>query len=71
VSTVSNVRNAKTQTVIARKQAQSKREVAMSGASTPQAIVFECFECGVPCQIDPKLGINSLPKNMVLISSRL
>ena len=42
---------------------KDKRE----NATTPQTIVFECFECGIPCQIDPKLGVNGLPKNMVLI----
>ena len=35
---------------------------------TPSPIVFECFECGIPCQVDPKMGVNALPKNMVLIS---
>ena len=39
----------------------------MSGTTTPQAVVFECFQCGLPCQIDPKLGVGALPKNMVLI----
>ena len=38
-----------------------------SGTVTPSAIVFECFDCGIPCQIDPKIGVNALPKNMVLI----
>ena len=42
---------------------------AQSGAATPQTVVFECFECGIPCQIDPKMGVNALPKNMVLIQA--
>lgn len=49
-----------------RKSAAAVREKT-GGAATPQSIVFECFECGIPCQIDPKLGVNGLPKNMVLI----
>ena len=36
---------------------------------SPQALVFECFECGIPCSIDPKMGVSALPRNMVLIKA--
>ena len=37
--------------------------------ATPQALVFECFECGIPCSVDPKIGVQALPKNLVLLKS--
>ena len=58
---------AKGQTNTAAKKFGSAARKDSVATPPPAQIVFECFECGIPCQVDPKLGVNALPKNMVLI----
>ena len=44
-----------------------EREKHRNPQNTGTVTIIDCFECGLPCQVNNEMGINALPKNQVLI----